>query len=66
MLRLHLLQHLSNLSDPAAEEAPYDSVSMRRFVGIDLDREPVPDEATILNFRHLLSRTIWASPCSTV
>jgi transposase, IS5 family len=56
MLRLHFLQHWFNLSDPAAEEAFYDSLSMRRFVGIDLGREPVPDETTILNFRHLLER----------
>jgi len=56
MLRLHLLQHWFNLSDPGAEEALYESVSMRRFVGIDLGREPVPDETTILNFRHLLER----------
>ena len=34
----------------------YDSASMRRFVGIDLGREPVPDETTILHFRHLLER----------
>ena len=33
-----------NLSDPAAEEALYDMESMRRFVGIDLRNEPVPDE----------------------
>src|ERR1700745_2312419 len=52
MLRLHFLQH--NLSDPAAEEALYDSLSMRRFVGIDLGREPVPDETTEGRFRHLL------------
>src|SRR6478609_1067015 len=56
MLRLHFLQHWFNLSDPAAEEALYDSLSMRRFVGIDLGREPAPDETTILNFRHLLER----------
>jgi transposase, IS5 family len=56
MLRLHFLQHWFNLSDPAAEEALYESVSMRRFVGIDLGHEPVPDETTILNFRHLLER----------
>jgi transposase, IS5 family len=56
MLRLHFLQHWFNLSDPAAEEALYDSTSMRQFVGIDLGREPVPDETTILNFRHLLER----------
>lgn len=56
MLRLHFLQHWFNLSDPAAEEALNESVSMRQFVGIDLGREPVPDETTILNFRHLLER----------
>src|SRR5580765_2615475 len=56
MLRLHFLQHWFNLSDPAVEEALYESVSMRRFVGIDLGREPAPDETTILNFRHLLER----------
>ena len=56
MLRLHFLQHWFNLSDPGAEEALYDSLSMREFVGIDLGREPAPDETTILNFRHLLER----------
>ena len=56
MLRLHFVQHWFHLSDPAAEEALYDSLSMRRFVGIDLGCEPVPDETTILNFRHLLER----------
>src|SRR6478735_11903863 len=56
MLRIHFLQHWFNLADPAVEEALYESVSMRRFVGIDLGREPVPDETTILNFRHLLER----------
>ena len=40
MLRIYFLQHWFNLSDPAVEEALYDSVSMRRFVGIDLGREP--------------------------
>ncbi len=56
MLRLHFLQHWFTLSDPAAEEAIYDSLSMRRFVGIDVGREPVLDETTILNLRHLLER----------
>jgi IS5 family transposase len=54
MLRIHCLQHWFNLSDPAAEEALYDSRAMRAFVGIDLGREPVPDETTICKFRHLL------------
>jgi len=54
MLRIYFLQNWFNLSDPAVEEALYDSLSMRSFVGIDLGRERVPDETTVLNFRHLL------------
>jgi IS5 family transposase len=54
MLRIYFLQQWFNLSDPAAEEALYDSIAMRSFVGIDLGREPAPDETTILRFRHLL------------
>lgn len=56
MLRIHLLQHWFNLSDPAAEEALYDSQALRDFVGIDLGREPAPDETTICKFRHLMER----------
>lgn len=56
MLRIHFIQHWFALSDPAAEEALYDSRAMRQFVGIDLGREPVPDETTICKFRHLLER----------
>lgn len=56
MLRIYFLQHWFSLSDPGAEEALYESRSMCRFVGIDLGREPVPDETTILKFRHLLER----------
>jgi len=56
MLRIYFLQHWFHLSDPGAEEALYDSRSMRQFVGIDLGHEPVPDETTILNFRHLLEK----------
>ncbi len=56
MLRIHLLQHWFNLSDPAAEEALYDSRALRDFAGIDLGREPVPDETTICKFRHLMER----------
>ena len=54
MLRVHCLQLFYNLSDPAMEEALYEIESMRRFSGVKLDR--VPDETTILNFRHLLER----------
>jgi IS5 family transposase len=54
MLRIYFLQQWFNLSDPAVEEALYNSLAMRRFVGIDLGREPVPDETTVCRFRHLL------------
>src|SRR5271170_6749164 len=54
MLRVYFVQHWFALSDPAAEDALYDSAALRRFVGIDLGRAPAPDETTILNFRHLL------------
>lgn len=56
MLRIYFLQHWFNLSDPAAEEALYDSRAMRVFVGVDLGQEPVPDETTICKFRHLMER----------
>jgi IS5 family transposase len=54
MLRIYFLQQWFNLSDPAVEEALYDSRAMHGFVGIDLGREPVPDETTVCRFRHLL------------
>jgi transposase, IS5 family len=54
MLRIYFLQQWFNLSDPAVEEALYDSVGLRQFVGIDLGQEPVPDETTVCKFRHLL------------
>jgi IS5 family transposase len=54
MLRVYFLQQWFNLSDPGVEEALYDSVVMRQFAGIDLGREPVPDETTVCKFRHLL------------
>ena len=54
MLRIYFLQQWFNLSDPAVEEALYDSLAMRRFVGVDLGREPSPDETTVCRFRHLL------------
>jgi IS5 family transposase len=47
MLRIYFLQQWFNLSDPAVEEALYDSRAMRSFVGIDLGREPVPDETEV-------------------
>ena len=56
MLRIQFLQHWFELSDPGIEETLYDSRAMRQFVGIDLYKEPAPDESTILQFRHLMER----------
>lgn len=56
MLRIYLLQLWFNLSDPAVEEALYDSAAMRSFAQIDLGREPAPDETTVCKFRHLLEK----------
>ena len=55
MLRIHFIEHWFNLADLACEEALYDSTSLRRFVGIDLGAEPVPDATTMLKFRRLLN-----------
>jgi transposase, IS5 family len=56
MLRIYFMQNWFNLSDPGAEDALYDSESMRRFAGIELVEDEVPDESTILRFRHLLEK----------
>lgn len=53
MLRIHLMQHWYALSDPAMEEALYEIVPMRQFAGLSL-LGAVPDESTILGFRHRL------------
>lgn len=53
MLRVHLMQNWFALSDPAMEEALYEITSLRTFAGLELTG-PIPDETTILNFRHLL------------
>jgi len=50
MLRIHFIQHWFNLADMACEEAPHNSASLRRFVGIDLEAEPVPDSTTSPKF----------------
>lgn len=54
MLKIYFLQQWYNLSDPGAEEAIYDRISFQKFLGIDLLGQKVPDETTILNFRHFL------------
>ena len=55
MLRVHIVQLCYNLSDPAMEDLLYEAESVRRFAGLRLT-EPIPDESTILHFRHLLER----------
>jgi IS5 family transposase len=56
MLRIYFLQQWFSLSDPQAEDAIYDSESMRRFAKVELGEDVVPDETTILRFRHLLEK----------
>ena len=56
MLRMHFVQHWFNLADEACEDALLDSTALRRFVGIDLGRERVPDATTLLKFRRLLEQ----------
>ena len=55
MLRVHIVQVCYNLSDPGMEDLLYEAESVRRFVGLRLI-DPLPDESTILHFRHLLER----------
>jgi IS5 family transposase len=59
MLRIYFLQQWFNLSDPAVEEALYDSLAMRHFVGIDLGREPFPTRPRCAVFATCSRRTIW-------
>jgi len=56
MLRIYFLQHWFALSDRQMEDALYDMDSMRRFAGFSTVTAALPDETTILNFRHLLER----------
>jgi transposase, IS5 family len=56
MLRVYFLQQWFDLSDPAAEDALYDSEAMRQFARVELGDDTVPDESTILRFRHLLEQ----------
>jgi len=56
LLRIYLLQRWFNPSGPAAEDAICDSESMRRFAKVELAEDKIPDESTILRFRHLLEK----------
>ena len=56
MLRIYFLQQWFDMSDPQVEDEIYESMSMRRFVGVELGEDKIPDETTILRFRHLLEK----------
>jgi len=56
MLKIHFMQQWFGLSDPAMEEALWETPLLRQFAGIGPDFEGVPDETTILKFRHLLEQ----------
>ena len=62
MLRIHCVQLFYNLSDPGMEDLLYEADSVRRFVGLRLSG-PLPDETTILNFRHLWKSASWERAC---
>jgi IS5 family transposase len=56
MLRIYYMQQWYSLSDPGMEEALYDMESMRRFAHLSLWDGGIPDETTILHFRHFLEK----------
>ena len=56
MLRIYIMQQWFQLSDPMMEDALYEIESMRRFAKLELCEDRLPDETTILKFRHLLER----------
>ena len=56
MLRMYVAQQCFGFSDEGMEDAIYDSQAIRRFMGVDLTRDAVPDATTLLHFRHLPER----------
>lgn len=54
MLKIYFLQLWYNLSDPATEEEIYDRITFQKFLDIDINNDQIPDESTILRFRHFL------------
>lgn len=54
LLKIYFLQQRYNLSDPGVEDAIYDRASFLKFLDLDLLSNTVPDETTILNFRHFM------------
>ncbi len=65
MLRVHFLRQWYGYSDPAMEDALHDIPALRRFAGLDAGGSRMPDETTILNFRHLSGGApAWREPVS--
>ncbi|HOA95695.1 MAG TPA: IS5 family transposase [Quisquiliibacterium sp.] len=62
MLRIHFLQQWFGLSDPAMEEALHDVPLYREFADLEGPMRRLPDESTILRFRHLLEKHGLAAP----
>lgn len=56
MLRMYIVRQCFGFSDEGTEDAIYDSQAVRRFIGIDLNRDAAPDAATLLHFRHRLEQ----------
>jgi IS5 family transposase len=61
MLRIHLLQNWFALSDSAMEEALYEITSLLQFAQLSLTQGSIPENTTIMNFRHLLEKNGLAS-----
>ena len=64
MLRIHLMQQWFGYSDPAMEDALHETPLLRGFCGLDAGTDRMPDESTILNFRHLLENLFMISPAA--
>ncbi len=64
MLRIRFMQQWFNYSDQAMKEALHDIPLLRQFAGLDSFEDVMPDESTILRFRHLLEQN--ELPSSTV
>lgn len=65
MLRIHFMQQWFDYTDAAMEEALHEVPLLRRFAGLDAGVDTMPDETTILNFRHLLERHALSSALFT-
>ena len=56
MLRVYFVQQWYGLADEALEDGLYDSQALRRFAGIELNCDPIPDATTVLHIRHGVER----------